>query len=1227
MKQSWLFACILTLAVSAQLSFAAWDGSAKVPKVVGSGESAYYEITSPAELVGFLDSVAVAQDSNASIRAYLKNDIVFGSDTSKLSSKLWSRSAAQGAFWGEFDGRGHTIYGLNADKPLFETVGPDAGEIHDLNVANSSFVNDSINGVAPVVTRLSAVIKNVNVYNTDVKGNVSAGGIAVYVTATAKSPALIVNSNVVGGSVGAGTSAGGIAASASGGILGCSNSAKVYSRNDVTGLFGESNFGGIVGSSSVKTGIAIASCVNRGKVEVDLSIRQAYVGGVVGKLAGDVENLENYGEVSAKAVAPAQAGTGFNPTVSTFYVGGLIGFHNYDVSMLTQQATFKDLLNGGKVSVVYQASGDASGLFVGGVLGSGSKMSIVNALNLGSVDVRGDGNSLVTMVGGVVGDGRTTYDDEVYTMLKNRGNVRAEGTASTYVGGIVGYTGYRSRPTIYSGFSLQKSFNYGDVTGITSDTTTHSDSLLVGGIVGGAMMFGMTDVYNRGSVVAKSKVTSAANYAGGIAGGMDDPGWYIKNIYSAAPEVKGGAVGGIVGFTRNVRDAATELFDGTLANIAPFGVTYDTASLAHVKKTTAQLQNDTMVTFLNTAAGTVDNRGVWTRRGGYPVLVSDGFYKNDSLFFDRDDYGMPAVRTEKDTLHYTISTAGELKTFLQLGQTFSNTKFYVELSKDIVMGKDSTYLMQRKLTIDTSKTCFNMVFDGKGHTIYGLNLGTAMFFCVDTGSVIQNLTIANSMFANDQGFPAASVAIRNSGTIKNVTVRNSLVKGGDRAGGIVAYNFLTFPGTLTDVKNVNTTVTGNTVMAGGIAGESTGMISNASNSGRIEGSSAGGIVAHTYDPGRKTNVVTGCSNTGNVYVDDGYGWSEAGGIVGSGTSMILSNSKNTGLVESSSHNVAVAGGIVGLLNRGSSVTDVGNWGPVHGMSGDTVFAGGLVGYVKDDSSRTTVAESYNYGPVRVKSVKSATSYAVAGGLAGKLHGATVKSSYNRAVVKGEGTSSRSYTGGIAALMEGLSLTMSYSYTDTLSGKNVGAVLYGLEGKSNTVDSIYYGNGVSAPAIASNASQASQNITAITFEKLKTEHAYLTGTEWVFGNCLPKMKSDTTSGCAVNVVADRGRDSLPSPMVFKADVVYADSSEDQGGGTTPVKPKIVVPSLRVQVSGRHLVVYGLAENRPVAVFDMRGKVIAKARAYGAYEAPVDIELPRAGRYIVRSGSQAKLVMVR
>ena len=347
--------------------------------------------------------------------------------------------------------------------------------------------------------------------------------------------------------------------------------------------------------------------------------------------------------------------------------------------------------------------------------------------------------------------------------------------------------------------------------------------------------------------------------------------------------------------------------------------------------------------------------------------------------------------------------------------------------------------------------------------------------------------------------------------------------------------------------------------------------------------------------------------------------------------MVLRNNRNSGVVQASSKNVAdyksaaVVGGIAGYLNVVDSLSDVGNWGPVHGLSADTVYAGGLVGYLRGaDSSRSSITESYNYGPVNVKAT---VSFSVAGGLVGKLQGTNVKNSYNRALVKNNETSVTSYAGGIAALTEGLSLTMSYSYTETLSGKNVGAILYSYDGQNNTLDGLYYGDGVKAPAVASassHSSNKSQNITATTFEKLKTEHGYLTDASWVFGNCLPRMKSDTTSGCAVNTVADPDNAYVLSyPLGFTEDVVYAEGGS-HGGDLTPVKPKPAVMKLRVDVDSRLVAVSGLAENHPVAVLDMQGRVVATARAHGA---SVGLTVPRAGRYIVRSGSQTRLITVR
>lgn len=636
MSKTFSFSFFLALAVFAQFSFAAWDGSAKIPKTVGSGDSIYYEITSPEELVGFLDSVLATQNSDMDIRAYLKNDIVFGSDTSTLCTKRWNRSDVQGAFGGEFDGRGHTIYGLNAEKPLFDTIVRQRVEgVHDLNIANSAFVSDSVLRVAAIVNTLQSVVRNVNVYNTDIQGVHSAGGIAVSVTPTETDSALIQNCNVVGGSIGATAIVGGIAAIASGSILDCSNSAKVYNIDKLSGYQRaiEVFFGGIVGRSRVLDGIAMANCINRGKVEVDLLYRISYVGGIAGNLVGNAENLQNYGDVSSKVVIDSSmASTGFMSYYSMSYVGGVIGRHANDQNDMNFSAhvDLKNLFNSGKVSAMYQSDEKMIWLCVGGILGDCACASVINALNLGSVEARGNAKELILIVGGVMGEGLTAYKDETFTMLRNHGDVTAEGTFETMVGGVLGLMSYRARPTIYSGFMMEKSFNYGNVTGITSDTATSSDSLHVGGLVGSSYMARISDAYNHGRVEAKGKLARGASFAGGIVGKMDDAGWFLENVYSAAPEVKGDVVGGLAGYAQIIKRVETEFFDGTLANIAPFGVAYDTVAFAGVNKTTAELQSDTIVTFLNTSGGTEPDRQIWTRHGGYPIFDFDTL-KFDSL--------------------------------------------------------------------------------------------------------------------------------------------------------------------------------------------------------------------------------------------------------------------------------------------------------------------------------------------------------------------------------------------------------------------------------------------------------------------------------------------------------------------------------------------------------------------------------------------------------------------
>ena len=52
--------------------------------------------------------------------------------------------------------------------------------------------------------------------------------------------------------------------------------------------------------------------------------------------------------------------------------------------------------------------------------------------------------------------------------------------------------------------------------------------------------------------------------------------------------------------------------------------------------------------------------------------------------------------------------------------------------------------------------------------------------------------------------------------------------------------------------------------------------------------------------------------------------------------------------------------------------------------------------------------------------------------------------------------------------------------------------------------------------------------------------------------------------------------------------------------------------------------GLPEHHAVAVFDMQGRLVKSARVHGA---EVRLTVPHAGRYLVRSGSLAKIVSVK
>lgn len=225
---------------------------------------------------------------------------------------------------------------------------------------------------------------------------------------------------------------------------------------------------------------------------------------------------------------------------------------------------------------------------------------------------------------------------------------------------------------------------------------------------------------------------------------------------------------------------------------------------------------------------------------------------------------------------------------------------------------------------------FGGIFDGKGHSISGLNVEDSMspaglFGVIQEGAVVKNINVNGKIEPAGINDLVGGIAGENYGEIRNCTFSGT-VKGKERVGGIAGINGANgkilncrVSGTLigeymtggvcgynqgtvekckndANINNINVDAAislenldlelsmdmtemnsmhllESTMDTGGIAGYSTGVIDTCTNQGAVGyphvGYNMGGIV------GRSCGYVTGCENNGEV-----YGRKDVGGIVG-----------------------------------------------------------------------------------------------------------------------------------------------------------------------------------------------------------------------------------------------------------------------------------------------------------------------------------------------------------
>lgn len=266
---------------------------------------------------------------------------------------------------------------------------------------------------------------------------------------------------------------------------------------------------------------------------------------------------------------------------------------------------------------------------------------------------------------------------------------------------------------------------------------------------------------------------------------------------------------------------------------------------------------------------------------------------------------------------FIISNGAELAYFSKSVMYNYYYDQYVSLTADIDLGNKPW------IPIGDNVNFFVGVFDGNGHTISHVN--------VDSSG-----TKEVGLFGKTGDDNADD-----SGTIKNLTVRDSTIIGGENVGAVAgnARNVI-------NCQSINNVVTG-TRYVGGVCGQVNGSITRCYNTGSVTGEdSVGGVFgAALYgENDTETYTVEECYNTGSVKSTDTD--KPVGGVGGVVEYRDVSDCINTGDVTAVEGNIKV-GGVFGWLKKLSGAYCV-NTGNVLGDS----KAGAVVGELTDGASIT-----------------------------------------------------------------------------------------------------------------------------------------------------------------------------------------------------------------------------------------------------------------------------------
>ncbi|RLM53520.1 hypothetical protein DVK02_13685 [Halobellus sp. Atlit-31R] len=637
-----------------------------------------------------------------------------------------------------------------------------------------------------------------------------------------------------------------------GGLVGISSNAATISASSVTGTLGTANrSGGLVGlnQGGTITGSTAAVTIS-GDQEVGGLIGYNLNGTIVASSAtGDVDGSSDVGGLvgeSEGALAEINQSSAGGDVNGTTRVGGIVGYNHGGAAVNDSSAT--GAVTGGKN--------------VGGLIGQ----------NLGSTvttsSATGDVNGSIR-VGGLVG---YNYEGNITD------SYATGGTNGSYVGGLVG--------TSYAG-ALVDSYATGDVNGSDfaggflgfNDGGDITTSYATGNVTGADYVGGLVGSNYLGATVTTSYATAdvdGATYVGGLvaenADGADISGSYATGAVSGTD-----TTGGVVGLndagtisdsywdigTTNQVDAVG---DGDGTNLTGFGATSDTTPASEMTGINATVR---MASF--------DFNNTWRPGDGdseYPELAWDSGFADTAAAYDALVVG-----------DGTNGSPYEIEHIYDLQRMDQHLNDHFELHTDIdANGTDQWNGGSGFAPIGESDgesaDAFTGEFEGAGYVISDLfidrdSVRSVGLFGVSTGNV-KNVSVVNADITGGQDV-GGLVGTNSLGATVTTSYATGNVTGSKNVGGLVGYNHQSEITTSYAVVDL----TGSTRVGGivgynsnGMFGDSAATVTASYATGKIFGSGAGvgGLVGNN-DGGTVSDSYWNIESTGRSRSNGGSGLS------------------------------------------------------------------------------------------------------------------------------------------------------------------------------------------------------------------------------------------------------------------------------------------------------------------------------------------------------------------